>query len=48
MKDWILKYKTWIILGGIIALVGGIIWYNKYQKDLAETGGLVKSLGHRE
>lgn len=40
MKDWILKYKTWIILGGIIALVGGIIWYNKYQKDLAETGGL--------
>ncbi|MEY3845388.1 MAG: hypothetical protein RL293_1810 [Bacteroidota bacterium] len=40
MKDWILKYKTWIILGGIIALVGGIIWYNKYQKDLADTGGL--------
>lgn len=40
MKDWILKNKTWIILGVIIALVGGIIWYNKYQKDLVETGGL--------
>ncbi|MEY3586440.1 MAG: hypothetical protein RLZZ243_1504 [Bacteroidota bacterium] len=40
MKDWILKNKTWIILGVIVALVGGIIWYNKYQKDLVETGGL--------
>lgn len=40
MKDWILKNKTWIILGVIVALVGGIILYNKYQKDLVETGGL--------
>lgn len=40
MKDWIMKHKTWIILVAIIALVGGIIWYNKSQKDLAETGGL--------
>jgi len=40
MKDWILKNKTWIILGVIVSLVGGIIWYNKYQKDLVETGGL--------
>ena len=40
MKDWMIKHKTWVILVLIIALVGGIIWYNKYQKDLAETGGL--------
>jgi thiol-disulfide isomerase/thioredoxin len=40
MKDWMIKHKTWVILVSIIALVGGIIWYNKYQKDLAETGGL--------
>ncbi len=35
-----IKHKTWVILVAIIALVGSIIWYNKYQKDLAETGGL--------
>ena len=40
MKDWMIKHKTWVILVAIIALVGSIIWYNKYQKDLAETGGL--------
>jgi predicted negative regulator of RcsB-dependent stress response len=40
MKDWMIKNKTWVILVAIVALVGGIIWYNKYQKDLAETGGL--------
>lgn len=40
MKDWILKNKTWIILGVVVALVGGIILYNKNQNDLVETGGL--------
>ena len=40
MKDWMIKHKTWVILVAIVALVGGIIWYNKYQKDLVETGGL--------
>jgi thiol-disulfide isomerase/thioredoxin len=40
MKDWMIKHKTWVILVAIVALVGGIIWYNKNQKDLAETGGL--------
>jgi thiol-disulfide isomerase/thioredoxin len=40
MKDWIMKNKTWIIIGVLVTLVGSIIWYNKYQKDLVETGGL--------
>jgi thiol-disulfide isomerase/thioredoxin len=40
MKDWILKNKTWFILAVIVTLVGSIIWYNKYQKELADTGGL--------
>ncbi|MFZ9612602.1 MAG: redoxin family protein [Crocinitomicaceae bacterium] len=40
MKMWLIKYKTWIVVIGILALVGGIVWYNKYQKELIETGGL--------
>ncbi len=40
MKDWIVKYKTWFIIGIIVTLVASIVWYNKYQKELADTGGL--------
>jgi thiol-disulfide isomerase/thioredoxin len=40
MKDWIVKYKTWLIIGVIVTGVASIVWYNKYQKDLADTGGL--------
>lgn len=40
MKDWIIKYKTWFIIGVIVTLVGSIVWYNNYQKELADTGGL--------
>lgn len=40
MKNWIVKYKTWLIIGVIVTGVASIVWYNKYQKDLADTGGL--------
>jgi hypothetical protein len=40
MKTWIVKYKTWLIIGVIVTGVASIVWYNKYQKDLADTGGL--------
>ncbi|MFM6934119.1 MAG: peroxiredoxin family protein [Flavobacteriales bacterium] len=40
MKNWMIKHKTWLFIGLFLMLVGGIILYNKNQKDLAETGGL--------
>ena len=40
MKDWMKKYKSAIIIAVIISLVGGIVWYNKHQQDIAASGGL--------
>lgn len=40
MKEWMVKYKTWLIIGGFIALIAGIVFYNKRQQYLLETGGL--------
>lgn len=40
MKDWMKKYKSAIIITVIISLVGGIVWYNKHQQDIAASGGL--------
>ena len=40
MKDWMKKYKMWLYIGLIASLVGGIILYNKSQKDSAELNGL--------
>ncbi len=40
MKEWVIKHKTWLIIGSFIALVAGIVLYNKQQQSLIEPGGL--------
>ena len=40
MKDWMIKHKTGLIVGAFIALIIGVVLYNKRQQSLLETGGL--------
>ena len=40
MKDWIMKYKNRLIVGAFIALIVGIVLYNKRQQSNDATGGL--------